>query len=165
MGALTEREIFDCLASNLAEAVTHCEALARIPKKGPTYNRLRNNLKLIEGCCRQAAYWRSGDARWLKLGLLMSEAHKRAGTWLRSYVAPASINEALHPSFCWLADRLRELQRVAETLRTHATGRAEGPILPRPLPGPHRDTKPVGYRVNPGERLTRGGVIIPAGAS
>lgn len=158
MGALTETEIFDCISSNAKLAAEHCDDLARLPRKGPTYDLLRKELKLIEGACRQAAYWRQ-DARWLPIGLMMEEAHKRAGDWLRGVRQPNGgrrrIPEGeMHPLFVKLADNLRGLQRVMEDLRTKKTGRA-GIILPQVLPAPHRDTRPVGFR------RSAGGVLLP----
>lgn len=161
MGDLTEPEIFDCLSDNFRKAAQLCEDLARHPRKGPNYLSLRDSLKLIEGACRQAAYWRE-DSRWLKIGLLMEEAHKRAGEWLRGVKMPngARVKLAeghLHPCFVQLADNLRKGHAKAEEFRTRATGRL-GTILPVVAPGPHRDTRPVGYR-------RASGLFIPAGVA
>lgn len=158
MGALTEPEIFSCLSENFILAAKHCEDLARLPKKGPSYRALRDALSLIEGAARQAAVWRQ-DARWYQIGLYVAEAHKRAGDWLRGYKLPngqrITIREGqLHPLFVKLAENLRAGHQKAEEFRTKATGRT-GTILPTPQPGPHRDTIPVGYR------KTVGGIIIP----
>ena len=170
MGALTEVEIFSCLTSNFKLAAEHCEDLAKLPRKGPTYKKLRDELKLLEGACRQAAYWRQ-DARWLQIGLYMEEVHKRAGGWLRGYKNQAgqhiTIREGqLHPLFMKLADNLRKGQAAAERLRNRKTGIA-GTILPKPMRAPHRDTRPVQVMLPPsapGERRTASGLIIPAGA-
>lgn len=155
MGALTEREIFSCLSENFRLAAESCDELARVPAKGPVYLKLREQLKLIEGACRQAAYWR-GDSRWLRVGLLMAEAHKRAGGWLRGIkdsktgrtikVAPGH----LHPLFVMLGDNLRQARASAERLRTAATGRV-GLILP------------PGYEVQGPRNRVGSGLILPAG--
>ncbi|MBB3453903.1 hypothetical protein FHT86_002159 [Rhizobium sp. BK313] len=145
MSDLTEVEIFDCLTDNFKKAIQHCEDLAVKPAKGPTYSTLRNELKLIEGASRQAAHWRE-DSRWLQIGLLVSEAHKRAGNWLRAK-QPAKL-------FLLLAKALIVAQANAEDIRTRATGR-RGAILPDVMPGPHRDTRPVGWRASDG------GILLP----
>ena len=167
MGALTEQDIFVCLTENFKLAAQHCEELAKLPRKGPIYKALRDELRLIEGAARQAAFWRGGDARWLQIGHMMAEAHKRAGDWLRGYNLPTGQRVShregtLHPYFMKLAENLRAGARAAERLRTSRTGKI-GPILPTPGRGPHRDTKPVGW--TPGDRVSRGGIILPAGAS
>ena len=170
MGALTEPEIFDCLAENFKLAGQHCEDLAKLPRKGPTYIKFRAELKLLEGACRQAAYWRQ-DARWLRIGLYMEEVHKRAGDWLRGYKLPSGQRVThregtIHPLFMKLAENLRAGQQQAERLRNRKTGRA-GMILPKPMPAPHRDTRPVQVLLPsaPRERRTPGGLIIPASAA
>jgi hypothetical protein len=159
MGDLTESEIFDCLTDNFRKAASLCEDLARHPRKGPIYRELRDSLKLIEGACRQASAWRE-DTRWLRIGLLMAEAHKRAGDWLRGIKLPngqrVKLAEGhLHPCFVGLAENLRAGERKAEEFRTRATGRL-GMILPIEQPGPHRDSRPVGYR-------RASGLIVPIG--
>ena len=156
MSALTESEIFACLSENFRLAVQYCEDLARLPKKGPTYLKLRESLKLLEGACRQAAYWRS-DARWFRLGLMMEEAHKRAGSWLRG--ADDGTGQRvklaaghLHPLFVKLADNLRKGHLSAEQLRHKKTGRI-GPILPA-MPSITRiGNRPV--------QVSKGGIILP----
>lgn len=162
MGQLTEVEIFDCLATNFRLAAEDCEKLARSPRKGPTYAALRDKLELIEGACRQAAAWRE-DTRWLTIGMMMGEAHKRSGDWLRGIkvkdgaprvkIAPGHM----HPLFMKLAEHLRAAHARAEEFRTKATGKM-GTILPVAGPAPHRDTTPVGWR-------NRGGLIVPESAA
>ena len=170
MGELTEVEIFDCLQANFKLAAAHCEDLAKLPRKGPAYKALRDELRLIEGAARQAAFWRGGDARWLKIGHMMAEAHKRAGDWLRGYKLPTGQRithreGTLHPYFMKLADNLRAGARAAERLRTTKTGKI-GSILPTPGRGPHRDTIPVGWNPAPrAEHVSQGGIILPSGAS
>jgi hypothetical protein len=165
MGALTEPEIFDCLRTNFRLAANLCVELATKPRKGPNYNKLREALRLIEGAARQAGYWRS-DARWLQIGLDAAEAHNRAGEWLRGVKQPDGSRRAIppgekHPLFMRLAEVLRAGLERAEQYRTNKTGRI-GTILPKPLPGPHRDTRPVSFN---GFKVSKGGVLIPAGAA
>ena len=160
MARLTEIEIFDCLKTNLRLAAQSCEKLAVSPRKGPTYVKLREELRLVEGACRQAAFWRGGDARWLKIGMFMAEAHKRAGGWLRGEKQPDGTTMKIaaahqHPLFLKLAENLRAAYVKAEEFRTKKTNKI-GPILPVPGVPPHRDTKPVGYNRSPG------GILLPA---
>lgn len=167
MAKLTEPEIFDCLETNFRLAAEHCEALAKLPRKGPTYKKLIEELKLIEGTCRQAAVWRE-DSRWLRLGMMMEEAHKRAGDWLRGIAQPNGgripIAEGVkHPLFMKLAENLRAGLALADLTKTAAT-HIRGAILPTVMPGPHRDTIPVGWTAS--LRHTNGShLIIPAGAA
>lgn len=125
MGALTEREIFDRMSASFRIAAECCDKLVVAPAAGPVYDELRQHLRLIEGCCRQAAHWRE-DARWLPLGLEMAEAHRRAGEWLRRRYA--------RRVFGLLASKLREGQRAAEALRDR-----KPPKLGLILPAPQRD--------------------------
>lgn len=167
MGALTESEIFDCLASNFKLAAEHAADLGKLPKKGPTYIKFRAELKLLEGACRQAAYWRQ-DARWLRLGLYMEETHKRAGDWLRGYKLPSGVRVThregtLHPLFMKLAENLRAAARKSEDFRDRATGRM-GMILPKMADGPHRDTRPVPVTLPDGFQKRSSGLIVPAAA-
>lgn len=166
MGRLTETEIFDQMVTSFRVAAELADDLAKIPLKGPTYNRLRTELRLIEGCCKQASTWRE-DTRWLDYGKFAAECHKRAGDWLRGIKMPDGSRVKLsagtmHPAFTMLAEILRKLLRVAEDTKTKATGKV-GMILPATLAAPHRDTKPVGYRAPP--NLTKGGIIIPDSVS
>jgi hypothetical protein len=159
MGQLSEIEVLDCLKSNLRLAAQSCDTLAVSPRKGPAYSALRDQLRLVEGSCRQIAYLRGGDARWLAIGMYMAKAHKFAGDWLRGIKQPngARIKLApgqIHPHFTKLASNLRAAYVKAEELRAHATNRI-GPILPAPGPAPHRDTRPAGWSRSPG------GLIVP----
>lgn len=162
MGALTETEIFDRLTSSFKLAAELCEDLAKTPVGGQTYDRFRKELRLIEGCCKQAAAWRE-DSRWLPIGVMMSQCHQKAGDWLRGLKLDDGTrvkiaNGQLHPMFLKLAENLRGFAALAERTRTSATGRT-GIILPDMLPGPHRDTVPVGYRAPP--KVTPGGILLP----
>ncbi len=145
MGDLTEREIFDRMKSSLRESADICLRLAR-GERGPLYRQLRAHLGLIEGTLRQAAWWRE-DARWLYVVPIVAKAHQEAGRWLREK-GPTTGQK-----FAKLAGIMRSCQKAAEDLQLKRTERV-GMILPRPLPGPHRDTRPVQVK-------TPGGLIIP----
>ena len=154
MGDLTEREIFSRMSDSLGDAISGCVALAERPKKGATYRKLVDDLLLIEGCCRQAAAWRS-DARWLAIAPLMEGAHQRAGNFLRWH----------HPAtaFLKLADNLRALKTVCDDLRTKATG-IVGTIMPPPPLALQRDTKPVSVILPPGFKTPlKSDIILPKG--
>jgi len=143
MSDLSEVEIFDVLISNLREAAVHCDRLATFPLKGLNYKKLRTNLGLIEGACRQMGYYRN-DMRYQALGFHAAGCHKRAGDWLRSKAAPEL--------FLKLADVMRKLERDINGLRHGRTGRS-GPILVKPREAPHRDTRPVYVR--------KGSLVLP----
>ena len=158
MGALTEAEIFDCMRTNFRIAIDECEKLAARPVGNASYDRFRHALRLIEGTCKQANCWRE-DTRWLPIGKMMADVHQRAGDWLRGIKQEDGTRRALakgqlHPAFQILAENLRALMRLSEQIRTHATHRS-GMILPVPLEGPHRDTRPVGWN------KSDGGILIP----
>lgn len=153
MGALTEVEIFDRLHDSFGRAADCCERLAKLPAKGPTYVVLREQLKLLEGACRQAGFWR-GDSRWFNIGRRMEEVHQKAGDFLRQH----------RPQICFLqlAQFLRQLAWITDKTRHAATGR-RGDILPTPKPV-HRDTRPVHVHT-PRETTTPGGIIVPQGVA
>jgi hypothetical protein len=160
MSELTEREIFDCLRTNLRSAAADCDLIARQPISGPIFDRMRKSLKLVEGACRQAAYWRE-DARWLPLGVKMEEVHQRARTWLHR---PTVSSKKL---FALLGDVLRKLLRDVDNLEFMATGRT-GLILPKAQEPPLRQGRPVqvmlpgmGMREDGVETKTPGGIILP----
>lgn len=162
MGALTEPEIFDCLTTNFRLAAEDCDKLARSPRKGPTYQSLRDKLELIEGACRQASVWRQ-DTRWLQIGLYMAKAHELSLEWLRGISAgPGKPRVKLaaghmHPLFVKLAENLRAAQKQAEIFKTKATGKI-GTILPEVAKAPMRDTSPVGW-------TRQGSLYVPDGAT
>lgn len=169
MGALTEIEIFDRMDTSLCKAVDHCESLAVIPLKGLTYDALRKELRLIEGCCKQAGVWRD-DSRWFPIGLLMAECHKRAGDWLRGIPIPRSegggriklADGEIHPAFKMLADNLRAIRLVVVQTKNKATGRV-GMILPEMQKPPTRTQgRQMGWV--PPSQVSAGGIIIPDGA-
>ena len=155
-GNVTEREILSLLKGTFRRAAELCDDLAVLPARGPSFVKLRESLAVAENCCRQVAWYRQ-DARWLRIGLMMEEAHKRAGGWLRDRSMPRTATANLaHPLFVRLAENLRHgVTRVAE-LETMATGRV-GMLLPKPLPGPIRTEgrmvqvkKPSGLILPPG---------------
>ena len=134
MGAITEQEIFSCMSENLRTAIDACELLAVTPLKGPVYDRLRKALKLVEGSCRQASAWRE-DTRWLPIGLMMEDCHKRAGEWLRGVRQEDGTRRPIphgekHPLFVKLAENLRILLSISDDLRVKKTG-IRGMILPQ----------------------------------
>lgn len=150
MSQLTEQEIADCLKTNFRLAIEHCRQLAELPARGPTYIKFRAELKLIEGACLQMAYWRDGQSEWMTIRPWIAEAHRRAGNWLRKHYP--------RPLFLKLAEALEFGLACAERIETRATGKLSGPILPTPLEGPHRDTRPVQVLLPPKPRL-----ILPSG--
>ncbi len=157
-GHVTEREILSLLKQAFCRAAEHCDKLAVLPARGPTYRKLREDLEIAENCCRQVAWYRQ-DTRWLHIGLLMAEAHKRAGTWLRDRTMPRTANlNAAHPLFIRLAQNLRFGATRAEALGTMATGRV-GMILPKIQTGPLRTQ---GRLV---QVKTPGGIILPPGVA
>jgi hypothetical protein len=157
---LDEVGVIDCLRANLRLAAESCDILATSPRKGPTYRALRDQLKLVEGASRQVAYLRLGDARWLAFGMSAEECHKRAGDWLRGIQVPGTKQRIpiaqgqLHPLFAQLAEILRAALVRADELLTKRTNRV-GPILPKPGPAPHRDTRPAGWSPTPS------GLLVP----
>lgn len=159
MGALTEVEIFSRMKESFGFAIEAAEHLARYPLKGLNYDKLRKNLRLIEGCCKQANTWRE-DTRWLVFIQLTSECHQRAGDWLRGLkqngIRIKIADGELHPAFVMLAENLRAMEQAAEQIKTKRTNRV-GMILPEPLAAPHRDTRPVGFR-------RPSGLIVPGSA-
>ncbi|MGA9315580.1 MAG: hypothetical protein WBV77_13250 [Solirubrobacteraceae bacterium] len=163
----TEGEIFSLLSDSLRLAADRCRKLAWHPRRGHQYNEFRQALEKVENACRMAYYWRNYDARWLYLAMQMPEIHRRAGNWIRGKAirgpdgvpvydgGSKGIRQVAHPMFAKLAEMLEKAHRDADRLKTMATFRV-GMILPKPLPGPHRDTKPI-------QVITPGGVIIPSG--
>jgi hypothetical protein len=130
--SLTEPEVLDRLRTSLAEAIQASKDLAVRSRYGLPYQRLRDHLALIEGCCRQMAAFR-GDGTWLPFGIYMAECHKRAGGWLRGYTSagihitytPGQINQV----FVTLAAQLTAIKDAVETKSDAKTGQL-GPVLP-----------------------------------
>lgn len=167
MGALTEREIFDCLEENFRLAAEYAEQMATNPRRGPIYVKFRESLKLAEGACRQAAAWRE-DSRWLKTGMNLAEAHQKAGGWLRGikvkngpYITLAEGHK--HPLFVKLAEVLRAGAEAAKLLRMRATGKL-GMILPEVRKAePRTQGRPMQVLLPPmGPRVSPGGIILPS---
>lgn len=150
MGALTETEIFDCLETNLRAAAQHADDLAATPRFGGAYIKLREELMLIEGACRQASVWRE-DARWLPVGMMMHETHQRAGDWLRSK-QPKKL-------FSRLAENIRAFLVVVQNLRHKRTGRS-GMIVPKPAHVVRTEGRAV--QVPGGYDMRPSGLIVPA---
>lgn len=136
----TEQEMIGALRENFRLAAEECDKLAN-GKRGRAYLRLRDHLKTVEQSCRDIAHNR-GDTRWLPMGLKMAEAHQLCGGWLR----------AREPSwrFKSLSEILRHGMKICDTLAVKKTGRLSGPILPVPLVGPLRETRPVQIILPPG---------------
>ena len=146
MSDLTELESFDCLRTNLRSAAQNCVNLAKLPAQGPTYRKLIDELRLIEGSARQIAAFRF-DMRWSQFGYEMARFHDRIGECIRS--------RAARKIFLEMAKMMRAKLVEADKLRTAKTGKL-GPILPKVQPL-HRENRPV-YFQNPS------GLIIPASA-
>lgn len=165
MAQRAEHEIFDCLESNLRLAAEHCEDLAKLPRKGPSYHSFRTELKLVEQSCRDIAFYRE-HANWLAVGMHMARAHIVAGDWLRGIKQPDGSRRRIaegqrHPLFMKLAENLRAAHASALKLKTRRTNRV-GIIVPPPLPSPHRDTRPVHITVP--MHLRASGLIVPSTA-
>lgn len=161
--ATTETEIFQVLEDGLRRAAEDCRDLAWHPRRGHVYLRFRAALKGVEGAATQAYWWRGFDARWLEVAKLAGWAQDRAGDWLRGAIkirdaegdaatlytgGSKAMRREADKRFKRLADLLSYFHGQAVRGRTMATGRS-GPIVPPPLPGPHRDTIPVGWRRGP----------------
>lgn len=147
MTAPTEHQILSKLKHHYRKAAEHCDKLAIVDARGYDYTQLREHLRQIEGCCRQLHYYRE-DSRWLRVGLFVAEAHKRAGNWLRATPSRVARNKA-HPLFTKLAENLRNGLTAAEHLQNAATGKI-GMILPDEPPAPQRESRPVQIRLPSG---------------
>lgn len=156
---LSEVELLDQIKQNLRMCAEDCGNLANAPRYGQIYVRMRQRLKEIEVACNQVAVHRNGDARWLPMGMMMEEIHQRTGHWLRAGQALAARQSRAH-LFRKLAEKLREAHAGCIALETRRTGRADGLILPKPLPF-HREHRPV--QVLSPVRKSAGGVILPDG--
>lgn len=143
---LTEREIFDQMKNQLRSAIADCKLIAQEPRSGVHFVRLRKSLKLIEGCCRQAAHWRE-DSRWLGPGLHMEHAHQIAREWLDRPSVKAK------KMFTLLGAALTRMLKDLEALETRATGKVGRILVPRISASP-LSALPV--------RRMPGGLIVPA---
>lgn len=152
---LTEPEIFDRMRTSLREAIEACDVLVGIPAQGPTYVKLRENLKLVEGCCRQAAHWRE-DSRWLQYGLMMEDAHQRSLNWLR-YRNPRWL-------FGKLGEALRGLMKQLDDLKDKAPPKL-GTILPEPVRDPSERAPHIVVPEMPKAAKAKRSIIIPPGVT
>ncbi len=163
MSDLSEQEIFDCMRENLALAAEHCDKLAVESLRGDNYEKLRDELELIEGCCKQAAQWRE-DMRWWPIGQLMGECHKKAGGWLRGYkIDGETVRLAegeLNLNFVKLAENLRAIIKLVDQTKNSRTGKS-GAIIPAPVKPFMRQDRKFGYRASLG--MTAGGIITLGG--
>ena len=123
-----EYETLEELRTRLGSAVSYAAALSILPAKGPTYVKLRADLKQIESLARMIAYNRA-DARWLQIGMQMNQVHRLTGHLIRKHFPHAYFRE--------IETWLRQLLSCADSLETKATGRV-GMILPKPQAGPTR---------------------------
>ena len=149
---------------HLKIAADACHDLAVLPRRGPAYKRMREALKLAEGCCEQIAYLRDGDARWLPVAMLLEEAHQRSLKWVIGQKHEKLTRNGLQRwriaeprwKFLKLEENLRGLMLTIADLQTRRTERLSGPIVPE-IPKAHRTTgRPV-------QVLSPGGIIIPDG--
>jgi hypothetical protein len=140
---------------NLQLAAAHAVDLAVLPAQGPTYWKFREEMLLVEGCCRQASAWRE-DTRWLQVGLIVADALSRTGNWLRGYRVEGQMGKVFTPRelYLKLAENLHGIAKVIEGLRHGATGRM-GMILPEIA----REIRTDGRQV---QVKTPGGVLLPA---
>lgn len=145
VSAITEQDLFDRLRTSLRQAIQYCKDLANFPAQGPTYLKMREELETLETASRQVGYWRE-DARWFAFGFEMASFHQRLGDAIRHHMA--------RTVFLHMAKMMEGALAEADKLRTAKTGR-RGPILPKPKPGPHRESRPV-YIKRPS------GLLLPA---
>lgn len=147
MSTLSEREVWDRLRTSLRSAIDLCGKLATVPAQGPNYQKLTEDLGLIEGACRQVGAFRF-DMRWNRLGYEVARFHHRIGDCLRA--------RAARTIFLAQAEMLKSFLELADKLRTAKTGR-RGPILPREKQAPHRQNRPVAVKLP-------SGLLVPASA-
>lgn len=164
MGALTEHEIFDRMIGCLKAAIDCSVQLAVSPLRGYHYDRLRKNLRLAGDCCRQAATWRE-DARWLQHDKNLTEAHRRAGDWLRGYRDEAGqrihySRGDIHKMFTMLAQVLAQLHNAALGLRDKATGK-RGMILPIVRQETRTQGRSVAVKIPSGMAQRASGLLVP----
>jgi hypothetical protein len=162
MSDLTEHDVVRQMKESLRQAGDAAVELSESPIKGPGYRRLRENLLLVEGCCRQLAAMRD-DSRWLAIGFYMAEAQKRSRKWLVGGKDPvtgvrfATSMSVRHPLFDRLAQNIAFMLASVERLLTAATGVVGRPILPE-VRHERRIGAPVGW-----EKSSRG-IILPTGS-
>jgi hypothetical protein len=140
---LTEREILDCLKMNLRLGAENADKLSR-GERGPVYQEFRENLRLVDGCCRQMSGWRE-DTRWSPFGVKIRELQQRVGRWL--------VEKEPGWKFKSAGEILRFAFAQALDLETKKTGKV-GAILPK-LPTPETRTQ--------GRPSSMSGLILPPG--
>lgn len=155
MSDTSEREIFDCLVSNIKLAKAQCPILYRSPRRvGPSYEIMRKALIAVENCCRQACVWRE-DTRHLAIADKINQLRHKAGGWLRQ--KPPEVRH-----FPMMEKLLDMLLISAEMLKNRRTGRV-GMILPEVMPV-HRENRHVRVaNLPPSMTVSKGGIILPAG--
>lgn len=168
MSNLTEVEIFSRMRECLALAAEHCDQLATDSLRGPIYEKLRDELGFIEGCCQQASAHRE-DTRWLNIGHLMAKCHKMAGDWLRGYKSPEgeSVHHApgeLLKCFQLLANNLRAIVKLVDQTQHSRTGHV-GMIVPEPVRPFLREDRKHRVKLPGGMTATPGGILIPRGVA
>lgn len=152
----TEAEHISKMKNSILEAMDCCRELATSWRKGKAYDRLRKHLEIIEDECRIVGSWRL-DERWLNIGMMMGQAHKHAGGWLRGYTihgvkvrwSPGVMNHM----FVMLGMNLSQLYESVEKLATAKTGTSR-PIV-TPLPTERTVTRVNGYDAS------AGGILLP----
>ena len=142
-GWLTEAGSTDLGRSSMLAAASDCSLLQTLPAQGATFVRLRENLKLAEGACRQMGHWRE-DSRWIYLAPQLENLHQMARVMIVSHYA--------RQLFTKLEITLRKIVSAADDLENKKTGKV-GMILPDTSHGPHRDTRPVQVK-------SPGGIIL-----
>jgi hypothetical protein len=153
--ATTEVEIFDCLINNLKSAASDCESLARLPAKGPTFQRLVESLALAEGAAQQMCFWRDGDTRWLNFMRAFETAHQMVRKWI--------VDRAPPEPYLRVAVQIRLWLKMVEILRDQRTERKSGPILPEAGEATEvRQGRPVQVKT-PEAPVMVNGLIIPDG--
>ena len=142
-GALTEQEILDCLKENLRLGAENADKLSR-GERGPVYQEFRENLRLVDGCCRQMTGGRE-DTRWSPFGVKIRELQQRVGRWL--------VEKEPGWKFKGAGEILRYALAQALELETKKTGKV-GAILPKIQAGPTRTQ---------GRPTSMSGLILPPG--
>jgi hypothetical protein len=157
---LQETEILDRLRQSTKEAVDSCKIISVSWERGSAYENLRDNLHMIDGCCRQMAMYRD-DARWLPFGVFAANMHQRAGDWLRGYKDNGVLvtyytqtkdrQRPLNAAFIKLAAELTVILEGLEKLAVMKTG-IRGMILPATPSEERRAGRPgfVNTSKNPG---------------
>lgn len=164
MSDLSELEVIDRLQTSLRESIQAAEILAVSPKKGPTYGKLREHLKLVEGSVRQLSVFRQ-DTRWLDIGRNVEKCHQMAKEWIAGIKDPMTgrriyISQASQfKRFSMLAATLKGIYALAEHWRTTRTGRI-GMILPDMPTATRRIGAPVQVALPEG-MTHKGGLIVP----